>query len=88
MKLKLIMPGQEDEVIQDGLTSFEDAIDASKEYLADYFSSELVDADYEIDEESFYVSEDWDGDDEAWCVHMVANSFGDLSDFYVSITKK
>ncbi len=78
------MPGNKDEVIQKGIAVLEDAIVAAKEYLEDYFSSEIDETGYEIDEDSFYVTEDWEQEN-TWNVHMVANSFGDLSEFYVQI---
>lgn len=84
MKLTLIMPGNKDEVIQKGVAVLEDAIATAKEYLEDYFSSEIAETGYVIDEDSFYVTEDWEVEN-SWNVHMVANSFGDLSEFYIQI---
>jgi len=87
MKLTLIMPGNKDEVIQKGVAVLEDAIVIAKEYLEDYFSSEIAETGYEIDEDSFYVTDNLEQEN-AWNVHMVANSFGDLSEFYVLITEE
>lgn len=61
------------------------AIEDAKKYMENYFSSGISETGYEIDEISFYVTDDWKGRTPG--MFMVSNSFVDLSNFIFQLSR-